>query len=95
MEIKIMLKIKKILYIIIIIIALIFCNIIATTYVREARVIKVSGDSIQAIDKTDEYWEFKGTNFAIDDKVKLVMNDNNTDNIIKDDIIKRVIKINN
>ena len=94
MEIRIMSKIKKILYIIIIIIALIFCNIIATTYVREARVIKV-GDSIQVIDKTGECWEFKGTNFAIDDKVKLVMNDNNTDNIIKDDIIKRVIKINN
>ena len=88
-------KIKKILYIIVIIIALIFCNIIATTYVREARVIKVSDNNVQVIDKTGEYWEFKGTDFAIDDKVKLVMNDNNTDNIIKDDIIKRVIKINN
>lgn len=86
-------KIKKILYIIVIIIALIFCNIIATTYIREVRVIKVSGDNVQVVDKTGECWEFKGTNFSIDDKVKLVMNDNNTDDTIKDDIIKRVIRI--
>ena len=82
---------KKIQIIIIItcfIVCLTLCSHIGTTYTRSATVIDVIEDLIVAKDSTGNIWKFKGTNFIIGDQIKLIMDNQLTDENVKDDIVK-------
>jgi hypothetical protein len=59
-----------------------------STYTRQAEVISVEDDVVQAEDKSGYIWEYKGS-ATVGDSVTLVMHDNHTSNIT-DDIVKGV-----
>lgn len=59
-----------------------------STYTRQAEVISVENDIVQAEDKSGYVWEYKGS-ATVGDSVTLVMHDNHTSNIT-DDIVKGV-----
>lgn len=59
-----------------------------STYTRQARVISIKDDIVQAEDKSGHIWEYKGS-ARIGDDITLVMYDNHT-NKITDDIVKEV-----
>lgn len=59
-----------------------------STYTRQAEIISVKNDTIQAEDKSGYVWEYKGS-ATVGDTVTLVMYDNHT-STIRDDIVKGV-----
>jgi len=59
-----------------------------THYTREATVIAVEDSVVTVVDNCDYVWQFEGTDFRVDDKVKLSMNTMNTDSNIFDDAIE-------
>ena len=62
-------------------------------YTREATVTKVIDNTITVVDKCGYVWSFKGDDFKVNDEVKLMMDNNNTDsNICDDRIIDAEIK---
>lgn len=65
-----------------------------TIYKREATIVSVKGGEYTALDTTNNIWDFSGypLDYKVNDKVTLVMHNNHTDNIITDDIIKKVVK---
>ena len=80
--------IKKILIVLSIILVLGLMWGCESTYTRQAEVISVKGDIIQAEDKSGNIWEYKGS-ARIGDDITLVMHDNHTSKIT-DDIVKGV-----
>lgn len=61
-------------------------------YTREATVIEVNDNIVTVIDDTNNLWSFKGTDFNVNDKVKITMDSMNTDLNIYDDEITNVKK---
>ena len=61
-------------------------------YIREATVIEVTDNIVTVIDDTNNLWSFKGTDFNVNDKVKMTMDSMNTDLNIYDDEITNVKK---
>lgn len=59
-----------------------------THYTREATVIAVEDSVVTVVDNCDYVWQFEGTDFHVDDKVRLSMNTMNTDSDIFDDAIE-------
>ena len=57
------------------------------TYTREGQVVCVKGNIVTVEDKSGFLWELETDELREGQEVVLKMNDNNTDNIIKDDII--------
>ena len=80
--------VKKILIVLSVILVLGFMWGAESTYTRQAEVISVKDDIIQAEDKSGNIWEYKGS-ARIGDDITLVMHDNHT-STITDDIIKGV-----
>ena len=78
---------------IVIFIILFLLNYYETTYTRKAEVGYVSNEVVRAIDESGYIWEFEDDNFKVGDHVILTMDNYCTDNIITDDVIKRVDKI--
>ena len=62
-------------------------------YTREGVVIAIdtSNEEVIIVDTTGNEWCFYGVGYEEGDTVTMTMDDNNTDNIINDDIIKNVI----
>ena len=62
-------------------------------YTREGVVIAThaSNEEVIIVDTTGNEWCFYGVGYEEGDTVTMTMDDNNTDNIINDDIIKNVI----
>ena len=57
-------------------------------YTREATVIEVNDNIVTVVDNTNNFWSFEGTEFNVNDKVKMTMDSINTDlNIYDDEII--------
>lgn len=57
-------------------------------YTREATVIEVNDNIVTVVDDTNNFWSFEGTEFNVNDKVKITMDSMNTDlNIYDDEII--------
>ena len=57
------------------------------TYTREGLVVCVKGNIVTVEDKSGFLWELETDELREGQEVVLKMNDNNTDSIIKDDII--------
>ena len=67
-----------------------YCAWHETHYTRDAIVIEIEDNTIVVVDTTDNVWEFEGTNYKINDNVKMVMNTMHTDSNIYDDEIEKV-----
>ena len=67
-------------------------NINNNNYTREGVVIETntSNEEVIILDTTDNEWCFYGVGYEEGDIVTMTMDNNNTDNIINDDIIKNV-----
>ena len=57
------------------------------TYTRKGQVVCVKGNIVTVEDKSGFLWELETDELKEGQEVVLKMNDNNTDGIIKDDII--------
>ena len=68
-------------------------NINNNNYTREGVVIAIdtSNEEVIIVDTTGNEWCFYGVGYEEGDTVTMTMDNNNTDNIINDDIIKNVI----
>ena len=68
-------------------------NINNNNYTREGVVIAIdaSNEEVIVVDTTGNEWCFYGVDYEEGDTVTMTMDNNNTDNIINDDIIKNVI----
>lgn len=64
-----------------------------TTVVRKGVVEKVENEIIEIVDNSGNVWEWKQEekeNFTKNQKVKLIMNNNHTEDTIEDDIIIKI-----
>ena len=68
-------------------------RLINNNYTREGVVVAThaSNEEIVIVDTTGNEWCFYGVGYEVGDTVTMTMDNNNTDNIINDDIIKNVI----
>ena len=68
-------------------------RLINNNYTREGVVVAThaSNEEVIVIDTTGNEWCFYGVGYEDGDTVTMTMDNNNTDNIINDDIIKNVI----
>ena len=67
-------------------------RLINNNYAREGVVVAIhaSTEEVIIIDTIGNEWCFYGVGYEVGDTVTMTMNNNNTDNIINDDIIKNV-----
>ena len=67
-------------------------NINNNNYTREGVVIAIdtSNEEVIVVDTTGNEWCFYGVGYEEGSTVTMIMDNNNTDNIINDDIIKNV-----
>ena len=68
-------------------------RLINNNYIRECVVVAThaSNEEVIIVDTTGNEWCFYGVGYEEGDTVTMIMDNNNTDNIINDDIIKNVI----
>ena len=68
-------------------------RLINNNYTREGVVVAThtSTEEVIVVDTTGNEWCFYGVGYEESDTVTMTMDNNNTDNIINDDIIKNVI----
>ena len=68
-------------------------RLINSNYTREGVVVAThaSNEEVIVVDTTGNEWCFYGVGYEEGDTVIMIMDNNNTDNIINDDIIKNVI----
>ena len=68
-------------------------RLINNNYTREGVVVAIhaSTEEVIIVDTTGNEWCFYGVGYEEGDTVTMTMDNNNTDNIINDDIIKNVI----
>ena len=61
-------------------------------YTREGVIVAIhaSNEEVIVVDTTGNEWRFYGVGYEEGDTVTMTMDNNNTDNIINDDIIKNV-----
>ena len=67
-------------------------RLVNNNYIREGVVIAIdaSNEEVIVVDTTGNEWCFYGVGYEEGDTVTMTMDNNNTDNIINDDIIKNV-----
>ena len=70
----------------------IIARLINNNYIREGVIVAIhtSTKEIMIVDTTGNERYFYGVGYEEDDTVTMIMDNNNTDNIINDDIIKNV-----
>ena len=68
-------------------------RLINNNYIRKGVVVAThtSNEEVIVVDTTGNEWCFYGVGYEEGDTVTMIMDNNNTDNIINDDIIKNVI----
>ena len=68
-------------------------RLVNSNYTREGVVVAThaSNEEVIIVDTTGNEWCFYGVGYEDGDTVTMTMDNNNTDNIINDDIIKNVI----
>jgi hypothetical protein len=85
---------KKAIYGVIIIASIIFLGYSQTHYKREGKIIDISNNEIFILDTTDNIWiwilDNDNNKYTIGDKIQMIMNNNYTDDVIKDDIIENI-----
>ena len=67
-------------------------RLVNNSYIREGVVVATyaSNEEVIVVDTTGNEWCFYGVGYEEGDTVTMTMDNNNTDNIINDDIIKNV-----
>ena len=67
-------------------------RLVNNNYIREGVVVttRTSTEEVIVVDTTGNEWCFYGIGYEESDTVTMTMDNNNTDNIINDDIIKNV-----
>ena len=67
-------------------------RLINNNYTREGVIVAThaSNEEVIVVDTTGNEWRFYGVGYEEGDTVTMTMDNNNTDNIINDDIIKNV-----
>lgn len=67
-------------------------RLINNNYIREGVVVAThaSTEEVIIVDTTGNEWCFYGAGYEEGDTVTMIMDNNNTDNIINDDIIKNI-----
>ena len=67
-------------------------RLVNNNYIREGVVVAIhtSTEKVIVVDTTGNEWCFYGVGYEEGDTVTMTMDNNNTDNIINDDIIKNV-----
>ena len=67
-------------------------RLISNNYIREGVVVAThtSNEEVIVVDTIGNEWSFYGVGYEEGDTVTMTMDNNNTDNIINDDIIKNV-----
>ena len=67
-------------------------KLINNNYTREGVIVAThaSNEEVIVVDTTGNEWRFYGVGYEEGDTVTITMDNNNTDNIINDDIIKNV-----
>lgn len=85
-------KIQLILFFILFVGGLIFCNYVERTYTKKATVIAIEGDIVTVKDFQDLVWEFTGNDFYVGEQIELIIDNNLTDDTIIDDKIKNIKK---
>ena len=70
----------------------IIARLINNNYIREGVVVAIhaSNEEVIVVDTTGNEWCFYGVGYEEGDTVTMTIDNNNTDNIINDDIIKNV-----
>ena len=78
--------------IVVIFVEAIIARLINNNYTREGIVVvtHASNEEVIVVDTTGNEWCFYGVGYEESDTMIMIMNKNNTDNIINDDIIKNV-----
>lgn len=61
-----------------------------THYNRDATVVSVQGQLVTVEDKIGMLWDFYADGYKVGDEVRMLMDNNTTDNIITDDTIEDV-----
>ena len=71
---------------------IIIARLVNNNYIREGVVVatRSSNEEVIVVDTTGNEWSFYGVGYEEGDTVTMIMDNNNTDNIINDDIIKNV-----
>ena len=71
---------------------IIIARLVNNNYIREGVVVttRSSNEEVIVVDTTGNEWSFYGVGYEEGDTVTMTMDNNNTDNIINDDIIKNV-----
>lgn len=64
-----------------------------THYSATMTVVSIDNDTITLKDWNNDFWDFKGTNFKLNDKVKVTMYDNTTSHYKYDDEVVKVKRI--
>lgn len=64
-----------------------------THYSATMTVVSIDNDTITLKDWNNDFWDFKGTNFKLNDKVKVTMYDNMTSHYKYDDEVIKVKRI--
>jgi hypothetical protein len=68
-------------------------SILNSLYTREGYISDINNDIIEITDNTGNIWEYESSfPYTKDEKVKLLMNNNLTDDNIYDDIIIKIIR---
>ena len=71
--------------------AFMFCLFIEQNYTREVTVIDIN-NGVVYVDDGRYTWSYCGDGVEIGQKITVLMNANNTDSIVTDDTIVRVLK---
>jgi len=79
---------KKIIIVITLFIAIGIMQTIESTYTRDVVVTKIQDNIVTTQDSQGYIWEFYGEGYSKGQAVKLTMNNNHTDNIEDDTIIR-------
>ena len=85
--------IKTIIIVFIILIVLSIVNNYNTHYVRYGTVYSVNNDTITIKDEQGHLWDFIGSDYKLNDNVRMKMHTNYTDNNITDDKIIKIEKV--
>ena len=78
--------------IVVIFVGVIIARLINNNYTREDVIVAIHASTKEVIivDTTGNEWCFYGVGYGESDTMTMIMDKNNTDNIINDDIIKNV-----
>ena len=78
--------------IVVIFVGAIIARLINNNYTREGIIVAIrsSTEEVIIVDTTGNEWCFYGVGYEESDTMTMIMDKNNTDNIINDDIIKNV-----